>query len=372
MKNYWFAGVAMAALLAACSPQNEEKQTAEITEVPVVALHHTDTALKTNYVADIQAGKNVEIRARMQGFIDKIMVDEGQKVKQGQLLFKMNDKEYRIDLAKAQASLASAQSAIKIAEVDLERIKTLVQKKVISASELDLGQARLNEARAKVNEAQAQIDDARQHLSYSLVRAPFEGIIDRIPFKSGSLVSEGSLLTTLSDNRKMYAYFDVSENEYLQFVKNGKGQFNANKETTLVLADGSVYPLKGHIETQESTFSDGTGSIAFRAVFPNPDHLLKHGASGKVQLRSALKTCLLVPQKSVFEIQDKNYVFIVGKDNKVSMKSFVPSMRLAEFFVVGSGLKPGDRIVYEGVQNIRDGAKINPVPHKPEKLLVKN
>ncbi|PST84498.1 efflux transporter periplasmic adaptor subunit [Pedobacter yulinensis] len=372
MNRYRFAIVGMAAFLGACAPKSTEKKETDLADIPVVVLHETDTALSVNYVADIQASRNVEVRARMQGFVERIAVDEGQKVRQGQLLFKMSDKEFLIDLNKAQASLSSAQSAVKIAEVDLERIKTLVQKKVISPSELQLGEARLSEARAKVSEARAQIDDARQHLSYTSVRAPFDGIIDRIPFKSGSLVSEGSLLTTLSDNRKMYAYFDVSENEYLQFVKNGKGGFEANKESTLVLADGSVYPLKGRIETQESSFSDGTGSIAFRAVFPNPDQILKHGASGKIRLRSELGTSLLVPQKSVFEIQDKNYVFVVGKDNRVTMKSFVPQMRLAEYFVVRSGLKAGDKIVYEGVQNIRDGAKINPVSRNTEKLLVNN
>jgi membrane fusion protein (multidrug efflux system) len=369
MKLNWLFMIVAATAIQACSNNTNKNKTEPLAEVPVVKLKVRDTTLAFNYVADIHASQNVEIRARVQGFIDKIFVDEGQQVRKGQLLFKMNDKEYRITLSKAKANLASAQSAVQIAEVELERIKTLVEKKVISKSELDLGTARLKEAVAKVSEASSVIDDANQKLSYLSVTAPFDGVIDRIPFKTGSLVSEGALLTTLSNNKDMYAYFDISENEYLQFIRTGEDRFTQNNATTLILADGTTYPLKGKIQTHESTFSENTGSIAFRAMFPNPNSILKHGASGKVQLLSNLDKSLLVPQKSVFEIQDKNYVFVVGENNTVKMKSFVPKMRIAEYYVVDSGLNPGDNIVYEGVQNIRDGSKITPIYSKADSLL---
>ena len=371
MKSNWLVIIVTIVLLEACSGSDKKNKKEELTEVPVITLNVKDTTLAFNYVADIQASQNVEVRARVQGFIDKIFVDEGQKVNRGQLLFKMSDKEYLITLSQAQSKLASAKSAVQIAEVELERITTLVEKKVISKSELLLGKARLTEAKSKASEAQSMIDDANQKLSYVSIRAPFDGIIDRIPFKTGSLVTEGALLTTLSDNHKMYAYFDISENEYLQFMRTGKGRFAQNTATTLILSDGTVYPLKGKIQTQESAFSGNTGSIAFRAEFPNPNHMLKHGASGKVQLLSELDSSLLVPQKSVFELQDKSYVFVVGAGNKVKMKSFVPKLRIAEYYVVSNGLQPGDRIVYEGVQNIRDGAKITPIYSKPDSLLAK-
>jgi RND family efflux transporter MFP subunit len=361
MKLNWLILIILAVTFQSCSNSNTITKNTEPAAIPVIKLSEKDTALAFNYVADIQSFQNVEIRSRVQGFIEKILVDEGQPVKKGQLLFKMNDKEYQIALSKAKSSLAGAKSSLKIAEVDLERIETLVNKKVISATELTLGNARLNEAKAKVNEAIAIVDDAKQNLSYLSVRSPFDGMIDRLPFKTGSLVSQGALLTTVSDNHDMYVYFDISENEYLQFMRSANGRFAQNKETTLILSDGSVYPLKGKIQTHESSFSGNTGSIAFRAIFANPQHILKHGASGKVRLLSSLDQSLLVPQKAVFEIQDKNYVFLLGKDNRVKMKSFVPKLRIAEYYLVESGLKAGDAIVYEGVQNIKDGTQIKPV-----------
>jgi RND family efflux transporter MFP subunit len=371
MKLDWIFIMIMMIITQACSSDGAKNKDDKVAEIPVIKLKIVDTTLAFNYVADIQASRNIEIRARVQGFIEKILVDEGQQVKKGQLLFKMNDKEYVIALSQAKSKLASARSSLKIAEVELERIKILVEKKVISKSELTLGMARLEEAKAKASEALSMIDDANQKLSYVSVRAPFNGVIDRIPLKSGSLVSEGALLTTLSDSRNVYAYFDISENEYLQFMRSGKGRFSHDAETTLILSDGNIYPFKGVIQTQESSFSENTGSIAFRSMFPNPDHILKHGASGKVQLISKLDSSLLVPQKSVFEIQDKNYVFVVSDNNTVKMKSFVPKMRLAEYYVVSSGLKAGDNIVYEGVQNIRDGVTIEPVYSKSDSLLAK-
>lgn len=351
----------LAAALQSCTGEQTKKNDNDIAEIPVLKLVPQDTSLSFDYVADIQAVKNVEIRSRSRGFIEKVLVDEGQKVNKGQLLFKLNDNEYRIELNKAKANLSSAKSAASIAKVELDRIKSLVEKKVISSSELTLGKARLEEAEARIKSARAMIDDANQRLSYAQIRAPFEGIIDRIPLKTGSLIEEGALLTTLSDTQNMYAYFDISENEYLQFTKAGNGRFDQDKQTSLILSDGSVYPLKGKIQTHENIFSGNTGSIAFRAIFPNPKNVLKHGASGKVKLHSALKQSLLIPQKSVFEIQDKNYVFVLGKNNTVKMKSFMPKMRLPGYFVCGEGLNAGDTIVYEGIQNIRDGAIIKPV-----------
>jgi RND family efflux transporter MFP subunit len=371
MKLNWIFIIFVMVITQACSTNSAKTKDEKLTEIPVVKLKVVDTALAFDYVADIQAARNIEIRARVQGFIEHILVDEGKQVRKGQLLFKMNDKEYLIQLSQAKSKLASANSSVQIAEVELERIKTLVEKKVISKSELTLGMARLAEAKAKASEALSIIDDANQKLSYLSVRAPFDGIIDRIPLKTGSLVSEGALLTTLSDSRNMYAYFDISENEYLQFIRTGKGHFSQHSETTLILSDGNIYPFKGKIQTQESSFSESTGSIAYRAMFPNPDRILKHGASGKVQLISKLENTLLVPQKSVFEIQDKNYVFVVDEKNKVKMKSFVPKMRLAEYYVVSSGLKAGENIVYEGIQNIKDGVTINPVYSKSKSLLTK-
>ena len=371
MKLKWVAIPFLLCMLQACSREGEnQKET--INEVPVVKLSPRDTVVHTDYVTEIQAIKNVEIRSRIHGFIEKMLVDEGQMVQKGQLLFQLGDKEFAIALNKANANLGSAESAAKIARVELERIKTLVQKKVISSSELSLGEAKVAEADSHIKSAKAMIEEAKQKLSYTQIRAPFSGTIDRLPLKTGSLVDEGTLLTTVSDTREMYAYFDISENEYLQFARKAKDNLGKNKEVTLLLADGETYPLKGKIQTHESAFSENMGSIAFRALFTNPKGILKHGSSGKVQLTSQLSGSILIPQKSVFEIQDKHYVFVMGKDNLVKMKSFTPTMSLSGFYVAGEGLSSGETIVYEGVQNIKDGTVIKPVYQKQSELLARN
>lgn len=359
MKIYW-QHLLLALVIAGCSTKAEQKDVVKINEVPVVRLEEKDTILQQTYVADVEAVKNVEIRARIGGFLEKIHVDEGKRVKKGQVLFSISNRELQNDLTRAKANLEKATAAARIAQVELQRIQSLVNKKVISASELDLGKARLSQARARIAEARAEIADARTKINYTAVRSPFNGIIDRIPLKIGSLINDGTLLTTIFDDNQMFAYFNVTENEYLQFKKSTNGKFTSNKEATLVLSDGSVYPYKGKIETQEAEFSNNTGSIAFRARFPNPNYLIKHGSSGNVKLTSPLTGVILVPQKSVMEIQDQSFVFVLEKNNTVKMKAFVPGIRLTEWVTVKSGLQPGEAIVYEGIQNIKDGSQIEP------------
>ncbi len=360
MKIVWQTAVIGALFIAGCTSKATESEKPTIAEVPVIKLNPTDTSFHLDYVADIQSVKNVEIRARVDGFLDKIYVDEGSPVRKGQLLFRISNRELLNELSKAKASVQSARAAARIAQLEMERVKILVDKKVIAKSELDLAKARVDDAAAKISQALAEVSAAQTQISYLSVRSPFAGVIDRIPMKTGSLIADGTLLTSLSDNSQMYAYFNVSENEYLQHKKAAGERLRENGVATLVLSDGTRYPHKGVIETQEAEFSNNTGSIAFRARFSNPGHMLKHGASGKVQLMTKLEGKVLVPQKAVLEIQDKSFVFVVGADNTVKMQSFTPQLRVADYFVVESGLKPGDAIVYEGVHNIRDGAVIEP------------
>ncbi|WP_207494481.1 efflux RND transporter periplasmic adaptor subunit [Aridibaculum aurantiacum] len=370
MKIYLMGAIVLAALSTGCTSKKETKETTTVHEVPVIQLQQVDTALHQDYVADIQALKNVEIRSRVNGFLEQVYVDEGRPVRKGQLLFRISNREYINDLDKAKASVESARAAVRIAEVEMERVKVLVEKKVIAKSELDLAQARVADAKARVSEARSMVAAAETKISYMSVRSPFNGVIDRLPMKIGSVIDEGSLLTTISDNQEMYAYFDVSENEYLQHVKLLEGKFKQDGAAALILSDGSRYPHTGKIETQESQFSDNTGSLAFRAKFPNPNYMLKHGASGKIQLATILDDKVLVPQKAVLEIQDKSFVFVVGPNNKVKMQSFTPQLRISEYIVVKDGLNHGDKIVYEGVQNIRDGAEIKPRLHTTREDVV--
>lgn len=351
----------MTIALGGCITRGENKNNEkELNTFPVLRLSLTDTLLKKNYVADIEAVRNVEIRARVNGFLNKIYVDEGQHVSQGQLLFSLNDEEYRAELVRAKAALSSAMADAKGAQLEVDRVALLVNKKVIAPSELEVAKARLAAVNAKIEEASSAESNAATRLSYTSIRAPFDGYIDRIPFKAGSLISEGALLTSVSDIKEVYAYFKVSETEYLQHSRSHNKK--AYPEVHLVLADGSAYPHAGKVETIESEFEETTGSIAFRARFPNPQGLLKHGASGKVQLSNELPNTILLPQKAVFEMQDKNYVFVLDSSNQVKMKNFIPGPRLENCYIVQEGLRHGDRVVYEGVRNLREGMRIKPAP----------
>lgn len=352
-----------------CSGKEEEKS--EQLNLPVLKLTSRATEVQDFYVADIQAIKNVEIRNMVSGFLEQIYVDEGKMVSKGQVLFKINDLQYKAEVSTATAALQTAIAEAKTAEIEVERVKTLVEKQVVSQVELEMAKAKLAAAQAKVEEARSVQQKANLKLSYANITAPFDGIVDRIPLKIGSLLQEGTLLTTVSDVSEVYAYFNISEREYLQYMKAAKQDTSFFKgKIQLVLADGSIYEYLGKVETIEGDFESNTGSIAIRAKFPNPKRLLKHGATGKISITSKLNNAVLVPHKSVFEIQDKNYVYVIGRDNKVKLRSFIPKKRIEDFYVVESGLQAGETIVYEGIQNIKEGVTIKPYPVRQDSLQV--
>lgn len=355
--------------LGACESK-EKNNTAELVpSLPVVEVVQKDTVLQTDYVADIQAVKNVEVRARVQGFLEKIFVDEGHEVKKGQPMFQINDLEFKTELAKAKAAVSSAMAEAKAAELELGRTKILVEKNVIAQTEYDLAASKVRAAKAKIDEALSVQTSAETKLSYTFIRAPFDGIIDRIPLKMGSLIDPGALLTTISDVHNVFAYFNISENEYLQYRKTVTKGMKEDRLVNLLLADGTSYAFQGKIETSDGEFNENTGAIAFRARFPNPNKLLKHGASGKARLTTAVDNAIIIPQKATFEIQDKTFVFVVDKNNMVQMRAFKPGRRVAQYYIVEAGLKPGENIVYEGVQSIRQGSKIKPQKMNLDSLM---
>jgi RND family efflux transporter MFP subunit len=359
--------LALASLIytVGCTLRAENNTSATLTdrqEIPVMTLKTKDTVLQKEYVAAINAKRNVEIRSHMKGFLEQIFVDEGAYVRKGQILFRLNDQELRAEAAKAQANIAVMESEANTMQTEVNRVQMLVDKKVISDTELSVVKAKLNAAQARVQEAKSHLNHIEIKMGYTRIKAPFDGFIDRIPMKIGSLVDEGALLTTVSDVNEMYAYFEVSENEYLALQKAIKSEQNqAGTPVQLQLADGTVYPQAGRIETMTGQFGESTGSIAFRALFPNGQKLLKHGASGKVLITKSQDNALLIPQKAVFEIQDKSYVYVVGQDNVARVRSFTPKTRLTHYYVVQDGLKEGETIATEGVQHLRDGMVIAPV-----------
>ncbi len=350
-------------LLAGCTHQKETKKEADRPSVPVIELVRQDAEIDHDYAGHIEAVQNVEIRARVAGYLDNILVDEGHPVRKGQLLFQLNPAEYRVKVAEAQANLESAEAQQESVAVEMDRVKLLVDKNVISATELKLARAKMSIARAAIDQAKAALANARLLMSLTSIRAPFDGVINRIPFKRGSSIDQGALLTTISDLSRMYVYVNISEKEYLAFARKRQDSQKATvREVDLLLADGSPYAFKGKIETTETIFEGNSGTIAFRAAFPNPNKLLRHGATGKIRLTTDIDDAVLVPQKAVFEVQDKNFVYVVDGGNKVRTRPFVPQSRIGQLYVVKSGLRMGDRVVYEGIQQLTDGMAITPRP----------
>jgi membrane fusion protein, multidrug efflux system len=324
----------------ACKTKKEEKK--ETLKLPVTSPIVMDTTFTKEYVAEIQSIQNIEIRAKAKGFLETTTVDEGQKVRAGQLLFKIRSREFEAELVKAQAE-------VKTTELEMLNVKALAEKNIVSQTELALSVAKLNEAKA-------QLGIAETNLTFTKITAPFGGIVDRLKFKVGSLIDEGTLLTSLSNNNEVYAYFNVSEKEYLDFKSKNKN--DSKNVVSLLLANGQPHKHKGVIETIEGEFDKNTGSIAFRAKFPNPELLLKHGETGKVQLTVDLKNALIIPQKATFELQDKTYVYVVDNKNVVKSRNIIIKQKFSNLYVIEFGLAASDKILLEGVQTVKEDDKI--------------
>lgn len=324
--------------------------------LPVYKVVKTDTIVSNKFVADIQARKNVEIHARIAGLMEEVYVNEGQTVKKGQMLFKLNDAELQIELLKAQATLKTAQADMRLASVEVKQMQTLFNKKVVADNELEIAKAKFEAAEAKVAYAQAETNAIVQQISFTTIKSPFDGVIDKIPLKEGSLIQNGFLLTTVSELDEVYAYFSIPENKYFQWISDKK--LEEKRRVELILPNGTKYEFQGDLETADGEIDKQTGSIQYKAKFINPSGIIKHGTSGKLVISEAQPGALIVPQKSVFSIQDKRYVFAVGKDKKVKMTAIVISGTLEDSYIVSSGIQEGDIIVKEGTQSLRDGEQI--------------
>jgi len=354
--NY-IISIALSAVLVSCSSATKTASE-ELAVFPVTNPIVKDTVYVSEYVSDIESRRHVEIRARVSGFIEEIYFDEGDVVKEGQPLFRVNNQSYKSELAKAQAVLKSTMAEAKTAEVELQNTTVLVEKGIISSTELEVSKARHEALLARTEEAESQVITAELNVSFTVVKSPFDGITDRIPHKVGSLIDEGTLLTSLADNERVYAYFNMAEREFLDIAENGDDLKSLS--VSMILANGSLFSQQGKIEVVEGDIDKGTGTIAIRASFPNPDYVLRHGSSAKIQVARKLENALMIPQKSTFEIQDKTFVYVVDDNDIVSMRSVVPSFRLPHLYVIESGISAGERLIYEGIQLVKDGDQITP------------
>lgn len=312
-----------------------------------------DTFLIKDYVSQIHAISHIEIRAQEHGFLQKIYVDEGQFVKEGQLLFQIMPKLYNAEVNKAKAE-------VDFARIEYENAKRLAESNVVSQNQVAL-------AKAKFDKAQAELSLAQVHLEFTEIRAPFSGFIDRFHVRLGSLISEGDLMTTLSDNSKMWVYFNVSEAEYLDYKMNLHD--DSMMKVRLMMANGKLFKHVGVVETIEADFNNETGNIAFRATFPNPEGLLRHGETGDVQSETNLKDALLIPQKATFEVLDRRFVYVVGKDNRIHARQIKVGSEMPHLYSVTKGLKVGDKILLDGLRKVKDGNMIKYTYKNPSSVL---
>ena len=253
-----------------------------------------DTSITKDYVCQIHSVRHIELRALEKGYLQHIYVDEGQHVKKGQRMFYIMPNVYQADLQKAKAEA-------EVAEIEYKNTKLLADGDVVSANELAM-------AKAEFDRAKAEVTLAETHLGFTDIRAPFDGIMDHLEAREGSLLDEGELLTTLSDNSKMWVYFNVPEAEYLDYITSAKK--NEKQAVELLMANNKKFNQPGVVETIEGEFNHETGNIAFRATFSNPDGILRHGETGSILMKVSLDKAMLIPQKATFEVLDKKFVFV--------------------------------------------------------------
>lgn len=335
---------------------------------PVVQINELSTTLESDYPATIEGQQNVDIRPKIDGFIEKIYVDEGATVKQGQPLFAINAPQYAQAVRTAEATIKSAEAEVNAAQLQYDKTKPLVEKDIISKFDLENAALTLTAKKANLAQAKAALVNAKVNLSYTVVTSPTNGVIGTIPYKVGALVSSTSQLplTTVSSISKVYAYFSLNEKQLLTIARNTKGRTLEDKikqipSVTLVLADGSVYPEKGKIETVSGQINTQTGASSLRATFPNPNGLLRSGASASIRIPQHLEKALLVPQKSTTDIQGKKFVYLITDTGGVKTTNIsIMELTKGNFYVVTEGLKNGDKIVLEGFASLKDGDKIKP------------
>lgn len=354
MKRVWLrivGGTAFGLVSCAPAPAVDPPQTFAVAEPG-----RADAVYERKYVGEVHALRRADVRARIRGRIEVVAVDEGQSVAEGQLLFALGDEALRQELRGARAVVASAAAELRAARIERASTEVLLDREIVSQAEVALLDARIQALAAKLEEAKAAEGQAEINLGYAEVRAPFAGVVNRLPIKVGSLVDDGELLTTVTNASEVLVYFRVPEREYLEYAaRNGDGR---SSEVAFVLANGERLPVAGLMDTVESEVDRSTGTIAFRARFANDGDRLKHGSTGTVLVKSHLGDAITIPQKSTFEVQDQLYVYVVDADGTARARRIVPKLRLDETFVVDSGIAADERFIVEGVQRVRDGARV--------------
>jgi len=334
------AMMAFVIIMASCAHHEGHEEAAA--KFQVTSPLKIDTTFFQEYVAQIHSSSHIELRSQEKGYLQKIFVDEGQYVNKGQLMFKIMPLIYEAEVEKAKAEL-------EFADIEFNNTKSLADNEVVSPNELAL-------VRAKRNKAKAELSLAQAHLGFTEIRAPFSGIMDRFQTRLGSLIDEGELLTTLSDNSKMWVYYNVPEVEYLNYVKTTP--MGAKQRVKLKMANGEIFQQDGLVETIEADFNNENGNIAFRATFPNPKGILRHGETGNILMPVAMPGAIIIPQKATFDVLDKKYVYVVDEKGVLNARLITIAREMPHLYVVASGLEPNEKILAEGLGKVKNKEKI--------------
>jgi membrane fusion protein, multidrug efflux system len=338
-------------LLSSCGHKEKEKE--EKIEFLATNPIKKDTVVTKDYVSQIQSIRHIELRALEKGYLQKIYVDEGQFVKKGQILFQIMPNLYEAEMQRAKAEANFAQ-------IEYLNTKKLAESDVVAPNELLM-------AKAKLDKANAELSLANVHLQFTQIRAPFDGYIDRFQVKLGSLVDEGDLLSNLSDNSKMWVYYNVPEAEYLDFK--AKKSNGTKTQVKLLMPNNKYFEYPGIVETIEADFNNETGNISFRATFPNPKALLRHGETGNIHVTLPYKDAILIPQKATFEVLEKKYVYVIDKNNQIKSREIKIAAEIPYLFIIKEGLKTEDKILLEGLRQVKENEKVNYKLEKPEYVL---
>ncbi len=347
--------LSLIALLCNTSCQSEKEEKEEETKFLATSPLKKDTLITREYVCQIHSISHIELRALEKGYLQQIYVDEGQYVKKGELMFKIMPLLYQAEMEKAQAEA-------NFAEIEYLNTKRLADSNVVAPNELAM-------AKAKFNKAKAELSLAQVHLGFTDIKAPFDGLIDHFQVRLGSLLDEGDLLTTLSDNSEMWVYFNVPEAEYLNYKANAQTE-NLLK-VNLLMANNQLFEYPGVVKTIEADFNNETGNIAFRATFPNPKSLLRHGETGNILMTIPLKNAIIIPQKATFEILEKKYVYVIDKNNVVHSREITIASEVPDLYFIKNGVNENERIVLEGIRKVKDGDKITYTYEDPKTVIPK-
>ena len=358
---------AIATVIASCGSKSGGKPNFADNEYAVRTVTTEGTELQTTYPATIKGIQDVQIRPKVSGFITKVCVQEGQSVSAGQLLFVIDNETYQAQLRQAKAAVNTSQAQLATAKLTYENAKKLHEANVIGQYELQTAENSYNTVQAQLAQAKAGLASAEEMLSYCYVKSPASGVVGSLPFKVGALVSASSAepLTTVTDINTIEVYFSVTEKDMLTMTKNDGGvgaALAAFPAVKLQLADGSLYSEPGKVVKASGVIDAATGSVSLIARFANPRHELRSGGAGQIVIPNVSSNAIIIPQTATSEVQNKKFVYIVGKDNKVKYSEIkVNPQDDGINYIVTDGLKPGDRYVSKGITSLTDGMEIRPI-----------